>query len=254
MEYKIVEVNSENIQEHPQVICFINPKHESYGHKIAWFEKRFSEGLRIKLLYLEGEKKPVGFIEYVPGKQCWRPVDAEGYMFIHCIWTNGKKIQHQGLGSKLIAEVEKDAEGTMGVAVITSDKSFMSTSEIFRKMEYEVVDTSGKEQLLVKHFTNDQSPSIRDWQAELKKYDKGLTIFYSSQCPWVARFVDEVKPLLNEKGITANIIEMTSAEQAQNAPSLYGAFALIWNGKLLADRNISLTRFKNILKKDMKIE
>lgn len=253
MKSKIIEVTPENIQDHPQIICFINPKHPSYNHKIAWFQKRFEEGLRIKLLYLEGEKKPIGFIEYIPGEQCWRPVNAEGYTFIHCLWTNGKKFQHQGLGEQLVNEVEKNAKGTKGVAVITSKKAFMATSELFLKMGYESVESSGKEQLLVKRFEDTPVPTIRDWQAELTKHTDGLTILYSKQCPWVARFIDEVQPLLTEKGITATITEITSAEQAQNAPSLYGTFALIWNGKLLADRYISLTRFKNILKKDMNI-
>ncbi|MCP4751421.1 MAG: hypothetical protein GY866_11040 [Proteobacteria bacterium] len=42
-----------------------------------------------------------------------------------------------------------------------------------------------------------------------------------------------------------------NAEDAQKAPSLYGVFNLIYKGKLLADRNISITRFKNIVKKEI---
>ncbi len=249
----IIEVTAENITDHPQVICFINPKHDSYNHKINWFKSQFQKGLRIKLLYLENEKKAIGYIEYLPGDQCWRPIDATGYTFIHCLWTNGKKYQHQGLGSLLLQEVEKDAQGTKGVAVLTSDKAFMSTKEFFLKHEYQIVEEQGKEQLMVKQFSSDTLPKLRDWQSELTKYQNGLTILYSSQCPWVARFIDEVQPLLAETGATANIIEITTATEAQCAPSPYGILAVIWNGKLLADRYVSLTRFKNIMKKDMKI-
>jgi hypothetical protein len=46
------------------------------------------------------------------------------------------------------------------------------------------------------------------------------------------------------------ITELKTPADAQNAPSLYSVFNLINNGKLLADRYISLTRFNNILKKE----
>lgn len=77
-------------------------------------------------------------------------------------------------------------------------------------------------------------------------------MIYSNQCPWVARFVEEVKPILKEKGLNPAIIELKSAKEAQKAPSLYSAFNLIYNGKLLADRYISTTRFKNIIEKEFR--
>jgi len=250
METNIVEVTSDNIVNHPQVICFINPKHEYYHKKVAWLKDQFKNGLKIKLLYLKGEKNPVGYIEYVPGEYCWRPVDSKGYMFVHCLWTNGKKYQHQGLGTLLVQEVEKEAIDMLGVAVITSDKAFMANRAIFNKNGYTIASESGKEQLLVKQFRVGPLPSINDWEGELKKY-QDLTIIYSRQCPWVARFIEEVQPILKEKNLQSTIIELQTAADAQKAPSVYGVFNLLYNGKLFADRYISTTRFLNILKKDM---
>ncbi|MBN2382202.1 GNAT family N-acetyltransferase [bacterium] len=248
----IIEVTRVNISQHPQAICFINPKHELYPRKIEWLEDQFKNGLKIKLLYLEGEKKPIGFIEYVPGEYCWRSVNAKGYMFIHCLWINGKKYQHQGLGALLIEEVEHDAQdqNMLGVAVVTSAQSFMATQAIFVKNGYEPVSKSGKEQLLAKRFKKGPLPSINDWESELKSH-QDLTIIYSRQCPWVARFIEEVKPILEQKHLKPTIIELKTAAEAQKAPSLYSAFNLIYKGKLLADRYISPTRFLNIVKKDL---
>lgn len=249
---RIVNITTDNIADHPQAICFINPKHELYPKKIEWLKKQFKKGLKIKLLYLENEKKPVGFIEYVPGEQCWRAVNAKGYMFIHCLWTNGKKHQHQGLGTLLIKEVEKDAKGTLGVAVVTSDKSFMAERAIFEKLDYQMVAESGKDQLLAKQFKQGPLPSINNWQNQLKKH-QDLTIVYSRQCPWVPRFIEEVQPILKQKKLAPKVIELKTPAQAQKAPSLYGVFNLIYNGKLLADRYISTTRFKNIVNKEIKL-
>lgn len=249
----IVEVTARNIADHPQAICFINPKHEFYHKKIDWLKEQFERGLKIKLLYLKGEKKPIGFIEYVPGEYCWRSVDAKGYMFVHCLWTNGKKYQHQGLGTLLIKEVEADAKDMLGVAVITSDKSFMANKEIFIKNGYNMVAESGKEQLFAKRFKKGLLPSINRWQGSLEEY-KGLTIVYSRQCPWVARFIEEVKPVLQKEDLNPQIIELKTADEAQKAPSVYGVFNLIYDGKLLADRYISITRFLNIVKKEIKVQ
>ena len=50
-------------------------------------------------------------IEYIPGEHCWRPVDAAGYMFIHCIFLGfKKKYKEKGYGSRLIDECENDAK------------------------------------------------------------------------------------------------------------------------------------------------
>ena len=249
--YFIVEVTNENLAEHPQAVCFINPKHEFYHLKVDWLREQFKNGLKIKLLYLEGEKRPIGFIEYVSGEKCWRAVNAKGFMFIHCLWTNGKKFQHQGLGSLLLEEVEKDAKDMLGVAAVTSDKSFMANKEIFQKNGYNIFAESGKEQLMVKKFKEGPQPSFNDWESELEKY-KDFTMVYSKQCPWVARFVEEVKPILLKEKLEPTFIELTTPEQAQKAPSPYGVFNLMYNGKLLADRYISNTRFSNIVKKDIK--
>jgi len=247
----IVEVTARNITEYPQAVCFINPKHEFYHKKVDWLKEQIQYGLTIKLLFIESEKRPVGFIEYIPGEYCWRSVHAKGYMFIHCLWTTGKRYQHQGLGTLLIKEAEKDAKDMFGVATITSDQSFMANKEIFLKNGYDLISESGKEQLMVKQFKKGPLPSVSISEKELEKY-KGLTIIYSKQCPWVARFIEEVKPILRKEKLEPVFIEIKTAEQAQKAPSLYGVFNLIYNGKILADRYISTTRFLNIVNNEIK--
>ena len=250
METTIIDVTEGNISGYPQIICYINPKHEYYHLKIDWLKERFKEGLKIKLIFIEGEKKPVGYIEYIPGENCWRAVDTKEYMFIHCLWTYGKKYQHKGLGHILIEEVEKEAGGMSGVAVLTSDKAFMANKNVFIKNGYGVIADSGKDQLLAKQFTDGPLPSINDWEGELKKFED-LTILYSKQCPWVARFMEEIKPIIEEEKLEIKVIEFVTASQAQKAPSLYAVFNLIYKGKLLSDRYISTTRFRNILNKEL---
>lgn len=246
-EIRIVDVTADNIGEHPQAICFINPKHEHFQHKVDWLKRQFANGLKIKLLYIRGEKRAVGYIEHVPGESCWRGVQAKGYMFIHCLWTTGKSRQHQGLGWQLIRAVEEEARGMRGVCVLTSDLAFMARRDIFIKHGYRIAETSESEQLLVKQFASGPPPALcRPHPVK----GRGLAIVYSKQCPWVARFVEEVKPVLKKMNLTATVSELQTPVQAQNAPGVYGAFNLLYDGRILADRYISTTRFLNILKKE----
>jgi hypothetical protein len=246
----IVNVTLDNLADHPQAICFINSKSEFYPPKAEWLKAQFKNGLEIKMLYVEGVKRAIGFIEYIPGDYCWRRVSAKGYLFIHCLWTNGKKFQHQGLGKALLNEAENCAKGMSGIAVMTSDKAFMADRSFFEANGYECVSESGKEQLLAKKLKPGTLPSFNEPEKPLGSY-KGLTMVYSKQCPWVPRFLEEVKPVLEESNLKAKIVELKTPAEAQRAPSLYGTFSLIYNGKILADRYISTSRFKNIVKKDM---
>ena len=54
----------------------------------------------------------------------------------------------------------------------------------------------------------------------------------------------------DESLLKLNIVELTSPKEAQNAPSIYATFNLIYDGKLLADHYISARRFTNIIKKE----
>jgi ribosomal protein S18 acetylase RimI-like enzyme len=249
---KIITVNEKNLANHPQVICFINPKNEFYSLKFDWLKKRFKEGLVVKLVYVPEKKSPVGFIEYVPGKYSWRAVDAKGFIFIHCIWVTPKKVRHQGLGKLLIGEAVKDAraKGLSGVAVVTSDKAFMATRELFLKNGFKLVEEIDDLQLLAKTFSGEKGkPSFVDNRDQLKKY-RGWHILYTKQCPWVARFVEEVKSVVKKEKLKVVFKELSTPAQAQASPSFYTSLTVIKDGRVLADRYISVTRFLNIVKKE----
>ncbi len=248
----IIDVNEDNIAQYPPT-CFLNPKNVGYQIKAEWLKERFTEGLKIKALYLENDKKCHGFIEYVPGEHAWRAVEAKDYLFIHCIWISPNKLKNKGYGSILVAECVKDAEkqGKAGVAVIASEGPFMANKKLFLKNEFKPVQKSGVFTLLFKQLRKAEEPKFKHCEKNLGNY-KGLTIVYSNQCPWVARFMSELPETIRGKGLKINIVELKTAEQAQAAPSIYAVFNLVNVGNLLADHYISNTRFLNILNKELK--
>lgn len=251
---KIVKLTAENY-ETLGCPCFLNPKHIGHLKKLEWLENRFVEGFTIKSLFIEGEKKPIGFIEYVSGEFAWRAVDALGYLFIHCIWVSPNKYKKKGFGSYLIADCIEDAkkQGKLGVAVIVSGGPFIANKDLFLKNGFVIAETDDNYELLAKQFNNDSIlPKFRNWRKQLSQY-KGLNIVYSKQCPWVVRFIEEISEILTKNQLNLKVIELKNPKEAQDAPSIYSTFTLINDGKILSDHYISITRFLNILKKDLKI-
>lgn len=251
--YQIININKQNLTDFPQVICFINPKNQYFKLKIDWLAKRLAEGLTIRLIQLNN-KKIAGFIEYIPGDVAWRAVNARDYMFIHCIWVYPNENKHKGIGSALIEEAINDAKlmHMKGVAVITSDGSFMAEKDLFIKNGFRVVDQIKDIQLLALQFDKDRPSLSFHNTAQALAGLHGWHLIYTRQCPWVARFIEEIKPLIRQEGIEVEFKELITAGEAQQAPSVYATFNLVKDGRLLADRYISATRFRNILAKEGK--
>ena len=86
---RIVEVTPDNALKET-FFCIKDKKKDGFKDKLQWFEKRYKEGLKIKILKSD-EDKMIGFIEYVPAKNAWRPIDADNYLFIHCLYIYSKK-------------------------------------------------------------------------------------------------------------------------------------------------------------------
>lgn len=116
---RIIDVTPDNVEETGFFCLMSRRKSDGYQRKLRWLEARFDEGLRIKMLDLS--KGGRGFIEYIPGEYAWRPVEASGYLFIHCLWVVGKS-KGNGYAKQLLRECIADAKrcGAQGVAMVTS--------------------------------------------------------------------------------------------------------------------------------------
>ena len=129
---EIIDTNLDNILRYG--ICgYKDLKQEGLRRKIDWLKDRFREGMKVKTLYSDVDGTQ-GMIEYLPGEYSWRPVIADGYMFVHCIFVGFKRdYKGKGYGSLLVGECLKEArERSMnGVAVVTRGGPFMAGKELF---------------------------------------------------------------------------------------------------------------------------
>jgi len=249
---EIIDTNANNILEYG-VCGYKDIRRAGYPEKIEWLKGRFPEGMKIKTLYSDKDGTQ-GMIEYIPGEYCWRPVEASGYMFIHCIFSGFKNIyKGKGYGSLLLDECLQDArkENMHGVAVVTRKGPFMASEELFVKNGFEVVDTAPPDfELLVKRFNkNAPAPKFKgDWEKKLSKYNKGLTIIRADQCPYTVKNVREISETAEKTySVKPNIVSLKNCQEAQNSPCAFGTFCIVYDGKVVACHPISKTRFANIM-------
>ena len=230
-------------------------KHEELRNKIQWYKENYPKGLRIMALISKKDGYQ-GMIEYITGEYAYRPVDAKGYMFIHCLFVGFKKeYKEQGYASSLIGECIKEARaaGLNGVAVVTRKGPFMAGDKIFLKNGFHLIDSTEPDFDLLALKFNDfvQDPKFKIMDGLLSTdFSKGLTIIRSVQCPYTLKNVKAiVETAEREYGIGVRLIDIKDATQAQMSPCAFGTFCLIHDGEVLSYHPISKARFKNIMKK-----
>jgi len=248
---EIVTVDASNVEEQGFFCYKSKPKSEGHRQKLDWLRARFAEGLRIKILY-QGQRS-VGFIETMPGEAAWRAVRAPGYAVIHCLWVVGQG-KGQGYGTWLLnACVEEAREaGRPGVAVVTSSGVWLAKNKLFLRNGFEVVDRAPPSfELLVKRFDGAPPPAFpTDWEERQRSYGPGLTVVYSSQCPYMPDATRLALEAAGRRGIPAHAVQLTSGREVQErSPSPYGVFGIVYEGKLLSYHYIQDREFDKFLER-----
>jgi len=230
-------------------------KHVELRRKIAWFKEYYPKGLRIKALVSKTGGYQ-GMLEYMPGEYAHRPVDADGYMFIQCIFVGFRnEFKGKGYASSMIDACIKEAKDASmkGVAVVTRKGSFMAKQDIFIKRGFSPVDRAEPDfELLALKIDPDSAiprfkPTLKDNRS---LYADGLTILRSPQCPYSEKNVNAIMETAQKKyGLSPRLIEMEDAESVQDSPCAFGTFCIVYEGRVISHHPISNGRFQNIMDK-----
>jgi len=248
---EIIDLTPENISDYG--VCGYKDveKHLELRRKMDWFKEYYPKGLRIKAV-ISQKGGYQGMLDYLPGKYAHRPVDADGYMFIHCVFVGFKnEFKGKGLASSLIDECIKDAKcaNMLGVAVVTRKGPFMAKKDIFLKKGFILVDETKPDfELLVLKF-NQKTADPKFKSTSLEKYSEGLTIIRSAQCPYSVKNVDAILDTAKKLNISAKLIDLKDSDSAQQTPCAFGTFCIIHNKEVISHHPISNTRFENIMAK-----
>ena len=198
MEY--IRITKENIdKEH--ICCAMSGK-QSLAKK-EWLKQRFEEGL---VFYRSAERGKC-FIEYIPAENAWVPIDADGYLYINCLWVSGSLKGH-GYSGELLEECLRDAkaQGKNGVCILCAEG---------RKREF-LADP--------KFLTHKGFPKVEE---------NGFVLYYTDQCPYTYYWVPKVQEAAKEHGIPFKAIHVTEKETAQNVPAPVTTYALFRDGKFV---------------------
>ena len=238
METILRSIDASNVNRYGFFCYKSKPKTAGYRQKREWLENCMPQGLRLKIIY-EGERS-AGFIEYAPGENTWRAVQAPGFMVIHCMWVVGSG-KSKGYGSRLLEQMEDEARalGMYGLATVCSQSTWLAKKGFYLRHGFEVVDQAPPSfELLVKRFNSSiQSSFPQDWEARLRRIPNGLVIYHSGQCPYNPMFVASLLNAATGMGIPAQTVELKTSQEARTlSPSAYGTFGVVYDGQLLSYR------------------
>ena len=127
--------------EHLCCIIRTRKKHPGVEAKRQWLAERLKEGHVFRKL----NQKCCVMIEYAPLEMAWVPVEGENYLYIYCLWVDGKCKKH-GYGRELLEYCLADAkaQGKSGVCLLGAkkQKAWLTSRAFVEKFGFQTVDAT----------------------------------------------------------------------------------------------------------------
>ncbi|MBQ1835387.1 MAG: YoaP domain-containing protein, partial [Oscillospiraceae bacterium] len=94
-----------------------------------------------------------------------------------------------------------------------------------------------------------EPPRFRDCARHPHIDESGYVLYYTSQCPFNAKYVPIVASTAAEQGVPFRAIQLTTREAAQSAPTPVTTYALFCGGEYLTNEQMNDKRFLKLLGK-----
>ncbi len=242
MEY--IQVTKENIEKEHICCAISNNKDAQVSSKKAWLADRFDDGL----VFLKSTERGKCFIEYIPAENAWNPIDADGYMYIDCLWVSGSFKGH-GYSNDLLSACISDSKekGKKGLCILCAAKKkpFLADPKFLKYKGFIVCDEADNGiQLWYLPFLPDaKPPKFKECARHPHTNERGYVLYYTSQCPFNAKYVPIIEQTAKEHGISFKAIHIDKKEEAQSAPTPITTYALFYDGKYLTNEQMNDTKF-----------
>lgn len=227
-----IRITKNNI-DNEHICCAMSGK-QSVAKK-EWMKQRFDEGL----VFYRSEERGKCFIEYIPAENAWVPIEADGYIYINCLWIAGAMKGH-GYSNDLLSECMRDAKskGKKGICILSSEgrkREFLSDPKYMVHKGFMVADTAdcGINLMYLPFTANAEVPKFKACAKYPKTEESGFVLYYTDQCPFTYYWVPRVEEAAKEHGIPLKVIYISSKEEAQNVPAPVTTYALFRNGKFV---------------------
>lgn len=246
MEY--IQVTKDNI-ENEHICCAISNNNDvQVSSKKSWLSERFDDGL----VFLKSTERGKCFIEYIPAENAWNPIDAKGYMYIDCLWVSGSFKSH-GYSTDLLEACIADSKkkGKKGLCILSSAKKkpFLADPKFLTHKGFSVCDEADNGiQIWHLPFTEKVTPpKFKKCAKHSHVEDSGYVLYYTSQCPFNAKYVPVIESLAKEKSVQFKAIHVQSKKDAQNVPSPITTYALFFNGEYITNEQMNDKRFLKLI-------
>lgn len=249
---ELIRITHQNLEQEHLCCAISNNKDVQVISKKSWIKNRLDEGL----VFLKCNVRGKCFIEYIPAEHAWAPVEADGYMYIDCLWVSGQ-FKGQGYSNLLLGECIRDsrAQNKKGLVALSSKKKmgFLSDPRYMKYKGFETADMANPyfELMYLPFEKSSEKPCFRKQvkQAEHGNMSDGFTLYYTCQCPFTAKYVPILEEMAAARNVDFKTVHIVTREQAQNAPSPFTTFSLFYHGEFITHEILSEKKFKRILEK-----
>ena len=248
MEY--IQVTKENIEKEHICCAISSNKDVQVISKKAWLTERFEEGL----VFLKSVERGKCFIEYLPAENAWNPIEAEGYMYIDCLWVAGS-FKGNGYSTDLLNACIEDSKkkGKKGLCILAAAKKkpFLADPKFLKYKGFRACDEAENGiQLWCLPFDEDAAlPKLKECAKKPHIDESGYVLYYTNQCPFNAKYVPVLEALAKEQNVEFKAIHIESKEMAQSAPTPITTYALFFDGEYLTNEQMNDKKFLKLLGK-----
>lgn len=243
-----IKLTHDNLEQEHICCAISNNKDIQVLSKKNWLKERLDE----ELVFLKGDVRGKCFIEYLPAEYAWAPVEADGYMYVDCLWVSGRFKGH-GYSNLLLEQCIKDSrqKGKKGLVALSSKKKegFLSDPKYMKYKGFETADAAKPYfELIYLPFGEDADrPRFRSTVHDHGNMPEGFSLYYTNQCPFTAKYVPLLEAMAQMRGTDLKTIHIGSRQEAQNAPCPFTAFSLFYNGEFITHEILSEKKFEKLL-------
>ena len=128
-------------------------------------------------------------------------------------------------------------------------KPFLADPKFLKYKGFAVCDEADNGiQLWYLPFSFDaEPPRFKDCARHPHVEEKGYVLYYTSQCPFNAKYVPIVEQTAKEHDILFRAVHIESKEQAQNAPTPITNYALFCDGEYLTNEQMNDKKFLKLV-------
>ena len=243
-----IRVTKDNLEKEHICCAISNNNDVQVASKKAWLSDRFDEGL----VFLKSVQRGKCFIEYIPAENAWNPIEADGYLYIDCLWVSGSFKGHGYANDLLNACIEDGRrQKKRGLCILSSAKKkpFLADPGFLAYKGFSVADEADNGiQLWYLPLTDGaEPPKLKACAKHPRINESGYVLYYTHQCPFNAKYVPILELFAKENGAAFKAIRIESREQAQNAPSPITTYALFLNGEYLTNEQMNDKRFLKLM-------